>query len=230
MRWRRRLVPLIFVPLACGVLFGGTYYKLWTFHDIAPYIVAALIGGIPTTIAYGFKPSINAEGRTITNAATTLVQVPSLTYGRIIIRHRTENQHGGTYRDSDYLLQVVNSIPNTVARDCEAIFDLHNNTEISNFIGLWNRNNSPTISIGHPELLKLFTVSLFYVGNRRVDTKLHFYVRSNVEGALDYFDIPYGENMNRELRVLLQSTNANYPPADAFNRTIQNIIDNAVEE
>ena len=125
----------------------------------------------------------------------------------------------------------MNSIPNTVARDCEAIFDLHNNTEISNFVGLWNRNNYPTISIGHPELLKLFTVSLFYIGNRRVDTKLHFYVRSNVEGALDYFDIPYGENMNRELRVLLQSTNANYPSAaDAFNRTIQNIIDNAVEE
>jgi len=166
-----------------------------------------------------------------TNRVARHEPVPSLIYGRIIIRHRTENQHNGTYHNSEYLLEVVNSTPNTVARNCEAVFDLHNNTEISSFVGLWNRNTSPTISIGHPELLKLFTVSLFYIGNRRVDTKLHFYVRSNVEGALDYFDIPYGENMNRELRVLLQSTNANYPSAaDAFNRTIQNIIDNAVEE
>ena len=164
-----------------------------------------------------------------TNRVARHEPVPSLIYGRIIIRHRTENQHNGTYHNSEYLLEVVNSTPNTVARNCEAVFDLHNNTEISGFVGLWNRNNSPTISIGHPEFLRLFTVSTFTKENERDETTLHFF-KLSIEGALEYFDIPYRENLNRQLRVLLQSENAHYPnAAQAFTRTIQNIMDDAVE-
>jgi hypothetical protein len=231
MRWRRPLVPLIFVPLACIILFGGIYYKVWTFQEITPYILAALIGGMPTAIAYGFKRGDNAPERaTLTTPAPIQEQIPSLAYGRIIIRHRTENQHDGTYRDSDYLLEIINSTPNTLARDCQSSFDLYNNSEITDFVGFWNKNDSHTISIGNPELLKLFTVSLFYKGNWRVDTKLYFYVKSSIEDVLDYFVVPYGESLNRELRVLVQSENARYPTVtEAFAKMIQYIMINAVE-
>jgi hypothetical protein len=98
-------------------------------------------------------------------------------------------------------------------------------------VGIWNRNNYETISIGHPELTKLFTASIFTKENERDETNLHFYIKSSIEGVLDYMDIPYRGNLNRHLRVLLQSENARYPPAaEAFTRTIQYIMDNAVEE
>jgi len=67
MRWRRRLVPLIYVPLACIALFGGIYYKVWTFQVFTPYILAALIGGIAPAIIYGFKRGDNfPERETVT--------------------------------------------------------------------------------------------------------------------------------------------------------------------
>src|SRR6266496_3982840 len=116
MRWRRRLVPLIFVPLACIVLFGGIYYKVWTFHEFTPYILATLIGGIPTAIAYGFKRGHNApESETLTTPAPIQEQIPILKYGRINVRRTFEKEHGGTYHYSLYLLEISNATPNTVA-------------------------------------------------------------------------------------------------------------------
>lgn len=86
------------------VLFGGIYYKVWAFQEITPYIVAALVGGMPTAIAYGFKRGDNAPERAmLTTPAPIQEQIPSLAYGRIIIRPRTENQHDGTYRDSLFI-------------------------------------------------------------------------------------------------------------------------------
>ena len=56
--------------------------------------------------------------------------MPSLKYGRIIVRHLPPtNQQGGTYHDSIYLLEIINPTANTVARNCEATLDLPNNTE-----------------------------------------------------------------------------------------------------
>jgi hypothetical protein len=50
---------------------------------------------------------------------------PSLKYGRIIVRHLApRNEHGGTYHDSLYLLEVINSTPNTVTKNCE-VFETH---------------------------------------------------------------------------------------------------------
>lgn len=90
-----------------------------------------------------------------------IAQIPALTYGRIIIRNSIENQHGGTYRNSTFLLEVTNSTLNTLARNCHASINLQNNTDITDLVGIWNRNNYEAISIGHPELMKLFTVSIF---------------------------------------------------------------------
>ena len=56
--------------------------------------------------------------------------------------------------------------------------------ECDGYIGVfhkrWNKNKSDTIPIVHPELLLLFRESIFYKGNRRVETKLHFF-----NGTLD---------------------------------------------
>jgi hypothetical protein len=152
---------------------------------------------------------------------------PSLKYGRIIVRHLPpRNEHSGTYHDSLYLLEVINSTPNTVAKNCEATLDLRNHTEI---VGLWNKNDSPRISIGHPELLRLFSV-LVFKSHEPDETTLHFF-RLDIEGFLNTFKIPYLENLNEELRVLIQSEDTNYPPAtDVFGRTIQFIMNNAVED
>ena len=152
---------------------------------------------------------------------------PSLKYGRIIVRHLPpRNEHGGTYHDSLYLLEVINSMPNTVARNCEATLDLPNTTEI---VGLWNKNNYPRISIGHPELLRLFSV-LVFKSHEPDETTLCFF-RLDIKSFLNTFEIPYPENLNLELRVLIQSEDANYPTATGvFSRTIKFIINNAVED
>jgi hypothetical protein len=152
---------------------------------------------------------------------------PSLKYGKIIVRHLPPtNQHGGTYHDSVYLLEVINSMPNTVARNCEATLDLPNTTEI---VGIWNKNNYPRISIGHPELLRLFSV-LVFKSHEPDETTLRFF-KLDINGLLHTFEIPYPENLNRELRVLIQSEDANYPTATGvFSRTIQFIMNNAVED
>lgn len=151
----------------------------------------------------------------------------SLKYGRIIVRHPPpRNEHGGTCHDSLFLLEVINSMPNTVARNCEATLDLRNNTEI---VGLWNKNDSPRISIGHPELLRLFSV-LVFKSHEPDETTLRFF-RCDIEGFLDTFEISYLENLNRELRVLIQCEKASYPTdTDVFSRTIQFIMNNAVED
>jgi hypothetical protein len=231
MRWHRPFVPLIFVPLACGVLFIGIYSKLWTFHDISPYIIVGLIAGIPNAIVYGFKRSDNLpERETLRPPAVVQVQIPSITYGRIIIRHYEHEEHSGTYRDSEYLLEVMNSTPNTMALNCQASLDLDNNPEIRDYVALWNKNSSDRIPIGHMELLRLFTVSKFYKGNRPVETKLHFDKKSDIEGAISHWEVPDTESRNRELRVLLQSDNAHFPSAaEAFHKTIQCIMNDAVE-
>jgi hypothetical protein len=154
-------------------------------------------------IARRSRASLQPEKERSTASTTAQEQVPSLVYGKIVVRRNTTNQHGGTYYDSIYLLEVINSMPNTVARNCEATFDLRNNTRISNLIGLWNKNDSPRISIGHPELLRLFSV-LVFKSHEPDETTLRFF-RLDIDGVLDTFEIPYIENLNRELRVLIQS-------------------------
>jgi hypothetical protein len=153
--------------------------------------------------------------------------IPSLKYGKIIVRHLPPtNQHGGTYHDSIYLLEVINSTPSTVARNCEATLDLPNSTEI---VGLWNKNNSQRISIGHPELLRLFSV-LVFKSDEHDETTLRF-LKLGIDGLLDTFEIPYPGSLNRELRVLIQSEDTYYPTGmDVFSRTIQFIMNNAVED
>jgi hypothetical protein len=175
---------------------------------------------------------VNQKSKTPRNPVAVQEQkIPSLTYGRIIIRQTSEKEHGGTYHYSLYLLEISNTTPNTEAINCQGFLDLHNNPEIRDHIALWNKNSSDKIPIGHREFLRLFTVSKFYIGNRRVDTKLLFDKKSNIDAAFDYWNVPYTESMNRELRVLLQSENAHYPSiTEAFNKTIQYIIDNAIED
>jgi hypothetical protein len=157
-----------------------------------------------------------------TAPTTVQEQAPSLTYGKIVVRRSDHKEHGGTYRDSEYLLQIENSTPNTMALNCQASLDLDNNPEIRDHVALWNKNSSDKIPIGHSEFLRLFTVSKFYKGNRPVGTKLLFDKKSNVEGVFDYWQVPYTESLNRQLRVLLQSENAHYPHiGETFNRTVQ---------
>jgi hypothetical protein len=139
----------------------------------------------------------------------------------------------GTYHDSIYLLKVINSPANRVARNFEATLDLPHNTEI---VGLWNKNDDPRISIGHPELLRLFSV-LVFKSHEPDETTLRFF-KLDTDGAdettlrfLDTFQIPYVENLNRELRVLIQSEDATHPTGtDVFCKTIQFIMNNAVED
>ena len=55
------MVCIRFVIVAITVLILGVNRGLWQFSDIAPYILAGLIGGIPTALFYIFKPSNNAS-------------------------------------------------------------------------------------------------------------------------------------------------------------------------
>ena len=154
-----------------------------------------------------------------------------LVYGKIVVRKSVMEQHQGKYHDSLYLLEISNTTPNTMAINCQASLDLHNNPRIIDFVALWNKGLSDKISIGHRELLRLFTVSSFYEENRPVETELLFDKKSYIEDVLDSVSIPYTESLNQELRVFLQAEKAYYPTAtEVFTRTIKHIIDNAVEE
>ena len=75
----------------------------------------------------------------------------------------------------------------------------------------------------------LFSV-LIFKSDEPDETTLRFF-RLNINGILGTFEIPYSENLNLELRVLIQSEDADYPTAmDAFSRTIQFIMNKAVED
>jgi hypothetical protein len=178
-----------------------------------------------------FEEKAQPENERSTASTMAQEQVPYLVYGKIVVTKSVLEQHGGKYHDSLYLLEISNTAPNTVATNCQASLDLHNNPKIKNFVAFWNKNRSDKISIGHPEFLRLFTVSLFYQGNGLVETKLLF-DKKYIDGVLEYFSVPYTDSLNQELRVLLQAEHGTHypPPSEAFTRTIKYITDNAVEE
>ena len=76
MEWRK-IVAVLFIPLAVVILFLGVYFNLWTFHDITLYIVSGLVGGIPLALVFISRPQ---KQKNVT---------PVLNYGRIIIRKGT---------------------------------------------------------------------------------------------------------------------------------------------
>jgi hypothetical protein len=202
--------------------YEATTEQIQKFEVDAQRNLDRLNGKFKLDICSSFQPE-----KEISTATTRLQeQVPSLVYGKIVVIRDTTNQHGGTYYDSTYLLEIINSVPSMVATNCEATLDLPDNTEI---VGLWNKNDSPRISIGHPELLRLFSV-LVFKSHEPDETTLRFF-RWDIEAFLDTFEISYLENLNRELRVLIQCEKASYPTdTDVFSRTIQFIMNNAVED
>jgi hypothetical protein len=126
-------------------------------------------------------PHLSPQPERSTTPTAVHGEIPSLVYGKIVVRRWDHKEHGGTYRDSLYILDIVNTA-DTVALNCQASLDLHNNPEIRDHVALWNKNSSDKISIGHMESLRLFTVSR---GNRPVETKLLFDKQSDI-GGINY--------------------------------------------
>ena len=107
------MVCIGFVIVAITVLILGVNRGLWQFSDIAPYILAGLIGGIPTVLFYIFKPSNNASR--ITEASSVrLIQIPTLNYGMICVRKNSQRMFGGVMDTSNYFTEIVNSVPKAI--------------------------------------------------------------------------------------------------------------------
>jgi hypothetical protein len=129
MEWRK-IVAGLFVVLAVVILFLGVYLNLWTFHHVAPYIVSGLVASIPAALIYLLRASPNIRKTEISNSIEDTQEqknvTPILKYGKIIIRNETRKGHGGEYFYSKYFLEIINTVPNTLAHECEAFIDLQN--------------------------------------------------------------------------------------------------------
>ena len=153
---------------------------------------------------------------------------PILEYGRIIVRRRTESTHGGIFDSGSYHVEVINTTPNTVAKNCTGSIDIPE-TEVRNHVTMWEKDRIETIDIGHRELLHLFRVSVFRKESQPPETRLYFHA-----GGPDHVDRiaeeRFTNNLDRRIIVLVQSHNADFPPeSESFSRTVRQIINEAVE-
>lgn len=231
MEWRKIAVSL-FIILAVVILFLSVYLNLWTFHDVAPYIISGLVASIPTGLIYLLRPSMNIRKTKTSNYIEGTQEQksvnPILKYGKIIIRNETRGGHGGEYFYSKYFLEIINTVPNTLAHECEAFIDLQN-LDLRHINAFWDRNDSEIISIGHKELVKLFTISKFKDDKNHITIKLLFY-RKTSYGYLSYIPKEWDSNMNKRLAVPIQSSDANFLSDEIFGKTLLEITQDAVEE
>ncbi len=229
MDWRK-IVAGLFIVLAIVILLLGVHSNLWTFHDVAPYIVSGLVGGIPTAVFFILRTSTII--RKTNNIEATQEQknvTPNLEYDRIILRTGNSKSHGGEYLYSSYFLEIINTIPNTLAHECETFIELQN-TDIKHINAYWDKDNSEITSIGQKELVKLFTISKFKDENNNITTNLIFYKKTS-DGYISDIPNEWDDNMNKKLVVQIQSSDAKYPFGDEiFKKTLLEITYETIDE
>jgi hypothetical protein len=147
---------------------------------------------------------------------------PNLQFGRLCVKKRPEYMHGGRYDRSFYYVEI-NTVPSTVASNCQGSITLDSNT----YSTIWEKNESYNISIAHGELLYLFETSVFTSGSNQV-TRLYFKWGIHTVGDEAIHD--YNNNLDKQLTVLIQSDNATFPSEpESFKRTIRQIIHESIE-
>ena len=146
----------------------------------------------------------------------------------LVVRKISYDQHGGTYCRSTYFLEVINNIPNTVAENCRGSITV-SGTQIANRSSKWEKNSEEIIEIGHREFLYLFKVSVFKQEKRGEQTRLYLSDLKAIDPVDDKGITAYRENIDRNLSVSIQSTNASFP-SNPFSGTIHQVIHEAIEE
>ena len=128
-----------------------------------------------------------------------------------------------------YFVEVVNTIPNTVARNCRGSITL-SKSSITNRSTVWEKNYE-TIDIGHREFLYLFTLDVFRDEKETELTRLYFSHPLSLDPVDEKSRQAYDENLHKKLSVLIQSDNAGFPSeTQSFSKTIHQIIYDAVED
>jgi hypothetical protein len=69
--------------------------------------------------------------------------IPILTYGKIKVGRTRHQMHGGIYDDRRYFIEVINTISNTVAKNCQGSITVFG-TEIANSSRVWEKNYQET--------------------------------------------------------------------------------------
>jgi len=201
------------------------------------FILIALVGAVIIIYDKLIRPDTKQKTVSVTkNESETLstrqklIQKPRLEFGRIIVRKQTQRMHGGLYDIGNYFVEVINTTPNTVAKNCNGSIDLVG-TEIRIQVTVWEKDRLKIIDIGHRELLHLFRVSVFTKELDRPETRLYFYNRSGLDIIDKKAQEEYNDRLNKQLTVLIQSENAFFPsPSESISRTIHQVIVEAVEE
>lgn len=148
---------------------------------------------------------------------------PNLQFGRLCVKKRADDMHGGRYDRSFYYIEIVNTVPSTVASNCQGSITLDSNT----YSTIWEKNRSYTIPVAHKELLYLFETSVFTNGSNQV-TRL--YLKWGIHTVDNKAIHDYNNNIDKLMTVLIQSGNAKFPSeADSLKKTIRQIIHESIE-
>ena len=147
----RKLLAIVFIPIAVATLFFGAYFELWSFSELRGYIVSGLIGGIPQALRF-----IRPDSNTV-----------ELKFGEPIMSKFDDERGGGIHNYFTYYLPVENVGKNTVARDCVCSISMGDSELKNEYYAIWDKDgNSRSLNIGHFEYLKLFMVIEFHKDNQ----------------------------------------------------------------
>jgi hypothetical protein len=232
------------IALVVWVLFilGGV--KL---SDFTTQLAVGLALLIPVIVVFMFKPEIDSwtrsrhSQRVRNEPVMTAVQyqglvgtetriMPALEFGGLVVRKTTNFQHGGRYRRSVYFVKVINTTPNTLSTHCRGSITLFG-SDILNRSTIWEKNYQVSINIGHEECLFLFRTETFRAETEPESTRLYFSHPLSIDFVNERSRDVYDDNLDRRLRVLVQSENARFPSeAQSFNKSIRQIINDATED
>lgn len=156
---------------------------------------------------------------------TKVRKTPILQYGRLIVRKSTYYKHDETSR---FFVEVVNTVPDTLAEKCQGSITL-SESDIINRITWWDKNDEPTIDIGQTEFLNLFRIIVFKdEKGTESPPRLYFSHPLSLDAEDEESRRTYVESLDKKLSLLMQSSNASFPEVKSFNKTIKEIIRDAV--
>ena len=178
------------------------------------------------TLKHEVKPPPNIQtGAQPLPAATH----PILKYGNLFVRKSAHYEHSGVFRNSTYFVEVLNTIPNSSAKNCRGSITL-SGSGIINRSRVWEKDYQITIDIGHREFLHLFEVSVFRDENGIESTRLYFSHPLSLVAVDEISRNTYDESLDKKLSVLIQSDNTSFPTeTESFKKSIRQIILDAVE-
>jgi hypothetical protein len=227
---------------------GGIALVVWVLFilggvkltDFTTQLAVGLALLIPVIVVLMFKPEINSwtlsrhSQKVRTEPVMTAVQyqglvgteaqiMPALEFGGLVVRKTTNFQHGGTYRRSVYFVKLINTTPNTLSKNCRGSIILFG-SDILNRSTIWENNYQVSINIGHEECLFLFRTETFRAETGPESTRLYFSHPLSIDFVDERSRDVYDDNLDRRLRLLVQSENARFPSEEqSFNKSIRQL-------